>query len=202
MNDLDFSSITSGLKNVAVDYSGNRKESLKEGPHVCRVTKAEMTKTLKNGRQVAVVFTTEEQKIERWHYFFLAGGPTQKDEGIKKAVEQNLKDFKSMLVHGGHSNPDNPGDIKSLVGLRVGVNFAVPKVKDSLGMWVPEKWDNPKTGEKGLTAGVKPAKFGPFYTPPPLENGYDTDSYVIDSTESGQANGHVEMDDEDETLPF
>lgn len=202
MNDLDFSSITSGLSNVSVDNSGNRKESLKAGPHVCRVTKAAMTKTAKNGRQVAIKLTTEEHQITRTHFFFLAGGPTQKDEGTKSAIEANLKDFKSMLVHGGHPNPNNPGDIKSLVGLRVGVNFKVPQVKNANGQWVDETWDNEETGETGLKAGVKPAKFGPFYTPPPLENGHDTDAYVIDSTESGQANGHGEMDDQDEPLPF
>ena len=38
------------------------------------------------------------------------------------------------MTHGGHPSPDKPGDISSLVGLRVGVHVEKDEYTDTTGM--------------------------------------------------------------------
>lgn len=41
--------------------------------------------------------------------------------GSPKATEIGREELKSLLVWGGHPNPNHPGDVASIVGLKVGV---------------------------------------------------------------------------------
>jgi hypothetical protein len=75
----------------------------------------------------------------------------------EKAQEFGLKRLKALLVAGGHPNPDHPGDVASINGLRVGVH-------------VDE--GEPWTDEKGVVrkGGGQPRQWGAYFAPNDLEN--------------------------------
>jgi len=51
----------------------------------------------------------------------------------EEATQIGKKQLITLLTHGGHPTPERPGDIKSLVGLTVGVNVSIDKYQDKKG---------------------------------------------------------------------
>jgi len=99
------------LGNVETD--GGRA-TLRPGNHEVKISSAEI-KTTKagNGKYIEVKLEADNGQyvLDRINVH----NPNQ------KATEIGLARLKSLLTFGGHPSPDQPGDIKSLVGLKVGV---------------------------------------------------------------------------------
>lgn len=96
-----------------VDTDGGRA-TLRPGNHEVKIASAEI-KTTKagNGKYIEVKLEADNGQyvLDRINVH----NPNQ------KATEIGLARLKSLLTFGGHPTPDQPGDIKSLVGLKVGV---------------------------------------------------------------------------------
>jgi len=149
-----------------------------EGDYICTITKAELNE--KNGRtSVWVHFQTDDGYT---FIDFCTMHHTDKGEKPQNGVRIGQARLKSILEKGGHPNPDEPEDISSLKGLKVGVRLRLPK--DANGN--VEQWGSDSTGWK--QSGVKPMPFGAYYSPhdhddlepvkvtsaPPVTNGHDT----------------------------
>lgn len=100
------------LGDVAADSGG--RATLRPGNHEVTVDAAEIKQTKDgSGRYIEVILKD-------------ATGAHVKDRinvhnRNATATKIGLERLKSLLVYGGHASPDKPGDIKSLVGLKVGV---------------------------------------------------------------------------------
>ena len=113
------------LSDVTED-SGERR--LRPGRYVCKITDASIESTKdKKGRKVVVTLqdTAGNGGIVDYINVFLPGK--------EKAMEIGRKRLKTLLVHGGHENPDKPGDIKNLIGMTVGVNVEAEPYTDQNG---------------------------------------------------------------------
>jgi len=88
---------------------------LQPGKYLCVVESAALRDTRQNGKQVEVVLkdTASEATIKTWINVHV---PSSHD-----ATRIGREQLKALLVHGGHPNPDKPGDVSSMSGLRVGV---------------------------------------------------------------------------------
>lgn len=96
-----------------VDTDGGRA-TLRPGNHEVKIANAEIkTTNAGNGKYVEVRLEGENGQyvIDRINVH----NPN------KKATEIGLARLKSLLTFAGHPSPDKPGDIKSLLGLKVGV---------------------------------------------------------------------------------
>ena len=96
-----------------VQEGGNH---LKRGQYLCEVTKASVEKTNdKKGLFVQVnlrCLAGHGISIDRFNV----------SNANEKAVEIGLSKLKTFLIAAGHPNPNKPGNIASLSGLKVGVN--------------------------------------------------------------------------------
>lgn len=96
-----------------IEQDGGRA-TLRPGNHKVKISSAEI-KTTKagNGKYIEVKLEADNGQyvLDRINVH----NPSQ------KAQEIGLARLKSLLTHGGHPTPDQPGDIKSLIGLEVGV---------------------------------------------------------------------------------
>jgi hypothetical protein len=121
---MSFSFRNLNLANVDV---GSGAERLKPGRYTARVTEAELRETKSGGNAVRVTFTDVD------------GGGMISDfinVNVPKSAEATrigLERLKALLVHGGHRTPDNPGDIKSLKGLTVGIRVVEEEYTDKDG---------------------------------------------------------------------
>lgn len=107
-----------------LDLSGVEQSSgyprLQPGTHIVESKEAEILDTSTGGKMVAVDFmSTSGHGDIRMNFNVVNKNPT--------AVEIGLRQLKSFLVAGGHKNPDKPGDIKTLKGLKCKVIVAMGK---------------------------------------------------------------------------
>jgi len=91
---------------------------LEPGRHVCRVDSAELKDTRTGGKQVVLQLGSTEGKgnIRAWINVFTPSS--------KQATDIGREQLKALLTHGGHPNPNHPGDINTLQGLVVGVGVS------------------------------------------------------------------------------
>jgi hypothetical protein len=163
-NDLDLSSNTAS--------SGERR--LKAGRYACKITGVEL-RTNKDGvgRSIQVEFTDVDSggKIMDFINVYLPNSPKAETIGRDR--------LKSMLEHGGHPTPDKPGDIKSLVGLVVGVNVeeseyvsnGETRIGSEVASWHPYFSAEGATGlgeKPTATAPVKPNGSAPAFHDDPI----------------------------------
>jgi hypothetical protein len=149
-----------------------------EGDYICTISGAEVNE--RNGRtSVVVSFQTDSGYSFK---DFCTMHNSDKAEKPQNGVRIGQARLKSILEKGGHPNPDEPEDISSLKGLKVGVRLRLPK--DANGN--VETWEN-SLGEI-KQSGVKPLGFGAYYSPmdhddlepvkviapTPATNGHDT----------------------------
>lgn len=87
------------------------------GNYICRVTNAEVKDTKdRRGKGVVVEFK-DEGGGGTCDTFLNIVNPNEEAQRIGRGQ------LKALLIAGGHPNPDRPGDINSLKGLRVGVRI-------------------------------------------------------------------------------
>lgn len=145
--------------------------TLKPGRYSCDIQEVEIRKTSAGGRQLVVRLGDQNGGGYVTDYITLTNPKSGTDPKAKMAVEIGMSRLKSLLVYGAHPNPDRPGDVRSLVGLTVGV------VVEQGDDWVDDK---------GVTrkGGGKPARNGAYFspvgvrvnpTPPPAQGGVDDD---------------------------
>lgn len=103
---------------------------LEPGKYVCKTSGAEMIDT-KNGtgKRLKVLLKDVQGKgviTDRINLHL---------PNSQRATEIGLEQFKALLVHGGHPDPDNPGDsgLNAVNGLTVGVIVGREKSED--GQW-------------------------------------------------------------------
>nr|MDT0250061.1 hypothetical protein [Endozoicomonas sp.] len=90
---------------------------LKAGQYRCQVTAASVEPNkARNG-----MFVKVEMKCLDGHGIAIDRFNVKNQN--PKAVEIGLQKLKKFLIESGHSNPDKPGEIASLIGLKVGVNL-------------------------------------------------------------------------------
>lgn len=107
-----------------LDLSGVEQASgyqrLQPGTYVVEAKEAEILDTSTGGKMVAVDFmSTDGHGDIRMNFNVVNKNPT--------AVEIGLRQLKSFLVAGGHKNPDKPGDIATLKGLKCKVIVGMGK---------------------------------------------------------------------------
>lgn len=104
---------------ASLDLSGAKATSgmsiLQRGIHdvVCKEASFERVGNT-NNRKVKAVFVTLDGAGQITHNFNVV-------HSSAKAQEIGRDQLKSFLTHGKHPNPDHPGDINTLVGLRARV---------------------------------------------------------------------------------
>ncbi len=111
MNDFNFSSMDLS----AVEAQGPR--TLSPGIHPCKIAEAKIEPTKdKKGRKLVVKFIGVNSPGYVTDFINISL------PGKEVATRIGLERLKSLLVAAGHPNPNQPGDIKSLVGLTVNVS--------------------------------------------------------------------------------
>jgi len=95
-------------------------QRLQPGTYEVEATEAEIKDTATGGKMVVVDFTAVDgQGAIRMNFNVVNKNP--------QAVEIGLRQLKSFLVAGGHKNPDKPGDIKTLKGLKCKITVGMGK---------------------------------------------------------------------------
>lgn len=91
--------------------------TLPEGDHVCRISSAKLEKTV-SGSGIKLVLQFDG----------LNGGYVRDVINIAnesaQATEIGRRRLKHLLIQANHPNPDQPGDVATMVGLIVGVHVA------------------------------------------------------------------------------
>lgn len=92
--------------------------TLKPGRYQCKVTDAKLRDTRSGGKQIEVSLedVSGGGAIRCWINVFVPSS----DQATRIGREQ----LKALLTFGGHTNPDKPGDIGSLKGLKPGVSVS------------------------------------------------------------------------------
>ena len=107
-----------------LDLSNNKvndgPRKLAPGCYICTVANAEYKKNPNSG-VISVGLTLESDGGEGSIMDFVVILNPGKTDGAKKNQEIGRDRLKTILTLGGHPNPDHPGDIKTLKGLKVGV---------------------------------------------------------------------------------
>ena len=111
MSDFSFNN----LNLSDVDFSASTNSVLQPGRHVCKVENAELKPTRTGGQQIVVSLSSTEGSGSIRH-FINVYSPVSPD-----ATRIGREQLKALLSHGGHANPDQPGDIDTIKGLVVGV---------------------------------------------------------------------------------
>lgn len=104
-----------------VEESSGGSTMLSVGDHVVRCTEAEMEDFGGTNKRLRCEFVSDEGKGKLMHSFNLVHKTSD------MAQEIGLRMFKSFLVAGGHSNPDKPGDVATVKGLRATVKVGMGK---------------------------------------------------------------------------
>tara|TARA_B100000424_G_scaffold271708_1_gene276050 strand:- start:39829 stop:40338 length:510 start_codon:yes stop_codon:yes gene_type:complete len=94
---------------------------LQPGRYVCEVTDAFLKPTKNGGSSIEI--TLNDTK---------GGGSVRSWVNVhvpisEQATRIGREQLKALLIYGGHSNPERPGDISSLKGLKVGVSVGQDK---------------------------------------------------------------------------
>ena len=97
-------------------------KQLPKGKYVVKVTEAEVRKTATGGSQVYVNMSCDDGMIRMW-----INVHTPSSEAATRIGREQLK---ALCTFGGHSNPDKPGDISSLIGLEPGIRVVDESFKD------------------------------------------------------------------------
>lgn len=104
-----------GLDLSGVDAEQGRK-TLTPGAHPCKITGAEIKQTGNgDGHGLKVAFAALDGSGETSDFINL-------NNRNAKAVEIGQRRLKALLIAAKHPNPDRPGDVKTMIGLRVGVH--------------------------------------------------------------------------------
>jgi hypothetical protein len=102
------------------NYDIQKGGQLPEGPHICKITNAEMNEA--SGGQVGqLVVELESLKGEGMVKDYITLFSKKTDENSQKAVEIGRGRLKSILHFSGFPNADAPSDVKNLKGIVVGV---------------------------------------------------------------------------------
>lgn len=101
--------------NLAGVEAAGSSSTLKPGRYQCKVTDANLRDTRSGGKQVEVTLedVSSGQSVRHWINVHVPSSDT--------ATRIGREQLKALLAFGGHANPDKPGDIKSLKGLKPGV---------------------------------------------------------------------------------
>jgi hypothetical protein len=141
-----------GSLNLSGVEAEQGRKSLPPGSYTCKITRAEIKDT-KDGRGKGLVVELTDVAgtgaVEDWINVY------NKNE---QTMEIGQKRLKALLVTAGHPNPDRPGDVKSLLGLHVGVH--VEQGED----WKDKDGNTRKGGGKPRSSG---AYFKPEGAPAP-----------------------------------
>jgi hypothetical protein len=132
------------FRELSLDGVDAQKESsggsiLKAGDYSCKINSAEVKDTRTGGKQV-VIDLKDEQSGSSIKDFINVHVPASEGLSVEEknnktnAQKWGREKLKALLTHGGHPSPDKPGDISSLVGLRVGVHVEKDEYTDSTGM--------------------------------------------------------------------
>jgi hypothetical protein len=143
MSEFDFSQLS--LEGVEAARGG---ATLKPGIYVCTVDGVEIKKNPGKATQLVVELVDEGGQGKVTDFISLAHARAAVDDKCRQAVEIGRSRLKALLEHGGHPNPDKPGDISTLKGLRVGVR--VEQGDD----WVDDKGATRKGGGKPARNGA------------------------------------------------
>lgn len=162
--------------NLAGVEAENGRSTLKPGAHTCRITEAEIKDTKGGGHAVRVVFE-EVSGAGKVHDFINVHNKNDQAEEIGK------RRLKALLENSNHPNPNRPGDIKSLVGLTVGVH--VEQGDD----WVDDKGETRR-------GGGEPRRNGAYFKLPATTGGDSTYDYGTTSV------GGRKSDPLDDDIPF
>jgi hypothetical protein len=121
MASFDFRSLD--LEGVEVSSGG----SLPPGRYECVVKEAKLRDSKAGGKMIELSLNDMggAGSIRHWLNVLVP----KSEEATRIGREQ----LKALLVHGGHSNPNHPGDISSLAGLKVGINVKEESYVDKYG---------------------------------------------------------------------
>ena len=181
------------FKNLNLSQVTQESVAVPVGEHVCKIVKAEV----KKAGTKATLHVQFQAPNGATFYSFCKVHDTDTSEKKRRGTEIGQKRLKSILTHGGHPNPDNPGDINTLLGLEVGVRLAYPR--DDNGNRT--EWE--RNGKSGLEQ-AQPLEFGAFYTPvayDQVENGVDKAPVIVVEEEIA-TNGTGAPPDLDDKIPF
>ena len=151
------------------------------GDHVATVVDAEMTKTSTGASQIKVtVENADKQSLRKWI--------TIHNPNSEANTRIGRSELKALLVHGGHSDPDNIGQhgIQSMIGLQVGIRVVEDKyTKDG----------QERVGSK-LKSFIPPMTADATFNPP---KGITETSSSSDAT---QTEGDADKSEDDDDIPF
>jgi len=180
------------FKNLNLQHvDEDRPRSLEEGDYICTISDVQIKN---NGGKTSLMISLKAPSGQVINEFCKVDDSDKSDKA-QRGTSIGLSRLKAILKHGGHPNPDEPGDINSLKGLTVGVRMRYPK--DANGD--RETWS--KDGNT-YQSGVKPMPFGAYYTPD-YTNGHDTGTVVVvDDTNDMTSNGSGKSSGLDDEIPF
>ncbi len=181
------------FKNLNLSQVSQESVGVPVGEHVCKIVHAEVKKS---GTKATLYVQFQAPNGAKF-YSFCKVHDSDTSERKRRGTEIGQSRLKSILTHGGHPNPDNPGDINTLLGLEVGVRLAYPTDDDGNRL----EWE--RNGKSGLEQ-AQPLEFGAFYTPvayDQVENGVDK-APVIVVEEDIATNGTGAPPDLDDKIPF
>lgn len=87
------------------------------GNYICKITNAEMKDTKDKAGKGLIVEFADEAGSGKCDVFL---NLVNRNEEAQRIGRSGLK---TLLIASGHPNPDRPGDVNSMVGLRVGVRI-------------------------------------------------------------------------------
>jgi hypothetical protein len=119
-----------------LDLGGNKlskaSSRLRAGKYICKIESAKITSTKDNqSKQLEVRFIDVDGHGDIVDYIMVHTNHSTK--GHQDSVAYGRDKLKSLLTFAKHPNPDRPGDVGSLVGLKVGVLVNDAPYKDADG---------------------------------------------------------------------
>lgn len=147
---------------------GGTSRRLKAGRFVCEIKSAVVIDTAKKDGSKKLELTLDDVAgsgaIKHNINVYLVGKP--------EATEIGRKELKSVLFYGGHPNPDRPGDVSSMRGLKIGV-----VVKDA--PYTDRLTGQPKNGSEVAfvtdPAEIDPANYAPRAAAAPAKTSIEDD---------------------------
>jgi len=121
MGSFDFRSLD--LEGVEVSSGG----ALPPGRYECIVKEAKLKDSKAGGKMIELQLSDMGKAGSIRHWINVQ---VPKSEEATRIGREQLK---ALLVHGGHPNPNHPGDIASLAGLKVGVTVKEESYVDKYG---------------------------------------------------------------------
>ena len=145
---------------------------LEPGRYVVEIKEAGLKPTRNGGTAVELSMTSTNGKgsLRAWINVHVPSSKT--------ATRIGREQLKALLIHGGHPSPDNPKDIASIKGLKVGASVGQDKYTTD-------------SGEERVGSKLK-GFFDPSEIDPSIEK----------RKAPSPANGSDKSDDLEETIPF